>query len=175
MKFFRSLILCFFMLSVIHGSAQRDFEGEERHYAGGSLGLQFGNVINLSISPHYGYFLTKRLSVGLGFTYQYYDNASSRLSLHIYGGSAFARFDIIDQLYLHAEYEMLTYKTDLFSPVRDMEQIFSENALLGAGYRQFISSFTKSNAYIMLLYNFNETQYTPYMNPVIRMGVEFFF
>ncbi len=175
----RIMILLFlFLMSLSNISAQTEnIEIDDRHYAGGSFGLQLGSLTNINVAPHYGYYFLKKLSAGIGMSYQYYHNKYYQppLDLNIFGGSVFARFDIIDQIYLHAEYEVLTYKTDIFSPMREFENIISENLLAGAGYRQFFSEFGKDNAYIMLLYNFYETQFTPYGNPVIRIGLEFHF
>jgi hypothetical protein len=149
----------------------------DRHYIGGSLGLQFGSVVNININPHYGFYIANRFSAGLGGSYQYYKNSfyNPPFKLNIYGGSAFCRFDIIDELFLQAEYELLYYETDIYSPMRQNEKIYAEGVLGGLGYRQFVSSESFNNVYIMLLYNFNETQFTPYSNPVLRFGLEFYF
>lgn len=160
---------------MINLSAQSDkFEFDTRNYIGGSLSLQLGTVILFNITPHYGFYLTPRLSAGAGLSYLYYNNASPAPTqpntLNIYGGSLFMRFDIFDQLYVHAENELLTYKLGKNGP-----QILSNNVLIGAGYKQFFSMMTNDNVYLMVLFNLNETQYTPYINPVIRMGVEFHF
>lgn len=169
-----------FLIILITGFCVNLFSQEddyEKHYVGGQIGMQFGTVINLSVSPHYGHYIFPFVSVGAGLSYQYFSDAfySPPLKLSIFGGRVFARIDPIDAVFIHAEYELLTYKTDIFSPVRDMEQIISENVLVGGGYRQMFSDMSKDCMYIMLLYNLNETIYTPYSNPVIRLGVELHF
>jgi len=166
-----------FLISYINTFGQTVQDKTEKHYLGGSLGLQFGTITNINVAPHYGYYLAKNLSVGLGGTYQYFHDTRyiQDLKLHIYGGRLFARFDILNVAFIHAEYEILAYKTDIYSQIREMEMIFSENTLFGAGYRQTFQQNSKSAGYIMLLFNANETIYTPYTNPVIRMGFEFHF
>lgn len=172
-----SFVILFLVFQSFLSAQNESSEFDTRHYAGGSFGLQFGTISNIHVAPYYGFYFFKRLSGGVGFTYQYYNNSFyvPSINLNIIGGSFFGRFDIFDQLYLHGEYEMLTYKTDIFNLTGKVENIISENLLVGAGYRQLFSDFTNDNAYIMLLFNLNETQYTPYANPVIRIGLEFHF
>lgn len=45
---------------------------EKFHIGGGITGLSFGNPTSLGISPMVGYDIGPELTVGLGFTYQYY-------------------------------------------------------------------------------------------------------
>ncbi len=177
-KFLFYIILCI----ILHFSSDAQKEKQtfyERHYIGGSLSLQFGDYNVFQIAPHYGYYLTHRLSGGIGGTYQRYKSGrnipGNTINLNIYGGSIFLRYDIIEEVYVQAENETLFYRTDNFSPVRSMENIISNNILGGIAYRQFFSDDSKDNVYIMLLYNFNETIYTPYGNPLLRMGLEIHF
>jgi hypothetical protein len=87
-------------------------------------------------------------------------------------GRAFARYDILNIVFLHVEQEMLAYKTDLYSLNRETELIVSHNTLVGGGYRQTFQKNSRSAGYIMLLFNLNETIHTPYSNPVLRVGFE---
>jgi hypothetical protein len=170
-------LLGFLTLQIMCFGQKEKREFDTRHYIGGSSGLQFGTVININVAPHYGFYVLPRLSFGIGGSYQYYSNASYSppVQINIWGGSLFSRLDIIDQLYIHGEYQVLTYKTDMFSPLRNIEQIVSNNALIGAGYRQLFSDMAKDCAYIMILFNLNDTFDTPYTNPVFRIGLEFHF
>ncbi len=156
-------------------SQDEKIEFDTRYYIGGEIGFQIGTIIFLNVSPHIGYYLIPRLSIGSCFTYQYLNNAATMQTLNIFGGSIFLRYDILDRLYLHAENEVLNYKTDMFSNTGKVEHIVSNNILIGGGYRQFFSGTGKNCFYVMILYNLNETIYTPYGNPVIRAGIEFHF
>lgn len=149
----------------------------EKLYIGGSFGLQFGSITNLSVDPHFGHYIFPKLSLGVGFKYQYYREKHSFLeyTINIYGGRLFARYEPFEKLFAQAEVEMLVYKTDMFSSVRNMETIWSDGLLVGVGYRESLSTSSSDNAYIMLLYNLNHTIYTPYSNPVLRIGFEFYF
>ncbi len=168
------LITLFFLFSLLNSFGQAEQEKINKQYAGGSFGIQIGTITNIDLAPHYGYFLTKNLSIGIGGTYQYFKDTRyiPEYQLHIYGGRAFARYDILNIVFLHVEQEMLAYKTDLYSLNRETELIVSHNTLVGGGYRQAFQKNSRSAGYIMLLFNLNETIHTPYSNPVLRVGFE---
>jgi len=140
-----------------------------RIFVGGSLGLQFGTVTLIDISPLIGYWFTDRLAGGLGLTYQYYkDNRFiPEYSTDIYGIRIFGRYYIFENIFGHAEYEWLNYKA--YSYIEDFSRINVSNILLGGGYRQWISA--KSFMAIEILWNVNESIYSLYSNPIIRIGV----
>lgn len=152
-------------------------EQYEKWFIGWNTGLQVGPVINLSASIHVGHYVAKKISLGIGTLYNYYNDArfSNMLELHIWGAKTFARFDIIDELFIHLEYEYLTYKTDIFNPMNVLERIQCHNVLIGGGYKILFSSEQKDCTYVMLLYNINDTFKTPYSNPVFRVGFEIHF
>lgn len=142
----------------------------EKAYFGGNLGLQFGAITLVDISPLIGYQITDRLSIGVGGTYLYYRIQSQfyRADLSIYGARAFARFFVIQNLFAHAEYEVLNGPWDNnFSKSR----FNITNVLVGGGYRQQVGSRAFIN--MMILWNINESVYSPYQNPIIRGGVSF--
>jgi hypothetical protein len=143
-------------------------------FTGGSLGLQFGSVILIDVSPQAGYYPLEHIAVGAGFTYQYISNRtySPSLDVNVYGGRLFTRLylPIFENLFAHIEYEYMAYKTNVFSYTGDMEWIKLNNFLAGVGYRQPI--FGRSSINLMLLWNFNETKYALNSNPLIRMGVD---
>lgn len=144
-------------------------------FTGGSVGLSFGSITNIEISPTFGYYINDYLSAGVGGTYQFYNSEYyyPTLRLNIFGGRAFFRIHPLQMFYLHGEYEILTYKTDIFHPTGEMENIISENVLAGIAYSERISETV--SYYMMLMYNFNRTIYTPYANPVYRVGIEIAF
>lgn len=140
-----------------------------RIFVGGSLGLQFGNITLIDVSPLIGYWFTEKLAGGIGFTYQYYkDNRYiPEYSTDIYGTRMFGRYFILDNIYGHAEYEWLNYEA--YSILEEYSRINLHNILLGGGYRQWLSD----NAFlgIEILWNVNESIYSLYQNPIIRVGV----
>lgn len=150
--------------------AKRKFDWN-KVYAGGNIGLLFGAVTIIDIYPIIGYRLTKKTSVGVGITYQYFRDNRYGFSTNIYGGSVFVRHVIAENFFAHTEYELLS--REFFNPVTgaivDGTRINVGSLLVGGGYRQRIGG----NSYfiLMVLWNLNESVYSIYPNPIIRMGV----
>lgn len=171
MKYFIPIfiLLCFISSSansqnVDKRSSNRREKVEHPYIIGGGLGLQFGTITFIELSPKVGYRLTEHFTTGLGGTYQYFRDRRAGLdySTTVYGGALFAQHDIWNNFYAYAEFEYLTYE-DYYNV-----QVVSENILIGGGYKQWLSS--RAYAYLSLLYNINETYKTPYSNPVFRTG-----
>lgn len=143
-------------------------------FTGGSLGLQIGTISLVDVSPQFGYYPLEHISIGAGITYQYISDRRyvPRLDIHVLGGRLFTRLylPIFESIFAHVEYEYMTYKvTDIYQPTY-LEWVSLNNFLAGVGYRQRIGG--RSSINLMLLWNFNESQYSLYSNPVIRMGAD---
>ena len=82
----------------------------------------------------------------------------------MYGGRVFGRYFFTDYLFGHAEYEYLNLEA--FDFLR--RRVDVNSVLVGAGYFQRFSG--NSGVTAMLLYNFTEDRYTPYTNPIFRIG-----
>jgi hypothetical protein len=140
----------------------------ERLFFNGNFGLSLGNrQTYIEVSPLIGYRFTPRLSAGLGPIYRYYEiqNSSTAFAENQFGMRVFSRFTIIPNLFAHAEYEVL----NLTAYDRIVEpRIYIHSVLVGGGY---IQSIGRGAVFMMVLYNLNETYYTPYQNPIIRAGV----
>jgi hypothetical protein len=172
-EFIHSVSL-FIILSLLPfaSSAQSDEAG--RFFVGGGLGVQFGTVTVIDVSPHVGYLFTEHLAGGVGLTYQYYNDARYKpaYSTSIYGARIFGRYYFLENLIAHAEYEYQNYDQYLVGPVMPgtPERIGVHNVYLGGGYRQIVGGRTGIS--ILVLWNVNETIYSLYSNPIIRMGVD---
>lgn len=181
----RSLTLIF-VLSVLTVTAfsqskykNNSLEGvplKERIVVGGGLGLQFGSQVDmLSISPMVGYRLTEKLTMGTGFTYRYtkYKYYNPSIKLIDYGVNPFARYVIFNGIFLHAEYEYLSYEFPE-TPTTSKRDGFN-SFMAGGGFVKPIGD--KAAFYMMALYNFSYQNvqtgvYTPYPNPLIlRAGI----
>ncbi len=141
-----------------------------RVYFGGNVGLQFGTSTFLAVSPLVGYKITKKFSVGIGITYQYYQYKDQYFNIqtNVYGARVFGRYMLTNFLFAHAEYEYLNLEAFDFFPRRRVDV---GSLLAGGGY---IQQFGRRSALVaMILYNFTESYYTPYQNPVIRVGMNF--
>ena len=139
---------------------------------GGYLGIQFGSVTLINISPLVSYRITPKFHAGLGLTYQYYkDNTySPGYSSSAYGGSIFLRYFIWRDLFVHFEYAPM-YITNFYYPpgIPTVDKApWAQDVLIGGGYRQWIGQ--KAYMSLMLLWNLNQTIYSPYSNPIFRIG-----
>ncbi|MFM7176524.1 MAG: hypothetical protein ACKO0X_03765 [Bacteroidota bacterium] len=148
---------------------------KDRLYFGGNLGLQFGSATYIDLSPLVGYKITEKLSAGLGITYIYYNIKESAnnygYETSIYGGRVFGRYHFLDNLFAHAETEVLNMEVPARISGTNQYTLVRENitsVLAGGGYAQPIGE--RSALVMMLLWNFNEDQYSPYQNPIFRIG-----
>lgn len=180
-----------------HKSSKKSFS--DRLFVGGALGFSFGSGGTLlDISPLFSYEVTKNFYAGLGLTYKYYnykdyymDTGNGILynyTTNIFGGSIFARYflsgigiPVIEDTFIHAEIEPLIFNNNFtYNPsgtyidiygnryVKENDQISFAGYFLGGGYRQMLGQ--RSYMYLEVLWNFNESFYSPYSNPRIRMG-----
>ncbi len=164
------IVILFLTLSTVSGQENRRPLEEkpplkDRLFFGGYFGLQFGTITLVDVSPLVGLNISNHFAVGLGLTYQYYREKylSYRYSTNIYGGRGFARYYFIQNFFAQAEYEILN-----FEPYIESERINVHGFLLGGGFRQIVNR--NSFISIVVLWNLNESIYSPYSNPVIRMG-----
>lgn len=153
-------------------------------FAGGSLGLTFGNVTYVNVSPSIGYRFSQLLAAGFQINTQYesvkyYDQTNALYQKDRYGvlgGGIFGRVYPIPQLFVHIQPEMnfISGKTFLYNGNGVTTQKYRERApslLAGIGYSQNAggnSAFT-----LMILYDVLQNPYSPYGNkPIFRAGVD---
>jgi hypothetical protein len=149
----------------------------QRTYFGGYLGLQFGSVTFVDISPTALYQVADPFYVGVGLTYQYISDKryEPSYSTNAYGGSLLARYHIWKDLFAQVEYNplYLDYYDYYFDNAgnyvnRVKGSTWVHDFLIGAGYRQWLGG--RAFMSIAIFYNLNETYYSPYSNPIIRFG-----
>lgn len=168
-----ALVLVLLFITGLHAQDKKNEKEvpRSRIVLGGGLGLQFGNITLIDISPIVGYKVTERFLVGLGFTYQYYRHKYQdpfldiNYETNIYGGSVFARYYVWKDLFGQAEYQYLTYKPYLMDNRVDVNSY-----LVGGGYRQRLSR--NFAATIILLFDLSESMYSIYQNPIFRIGFQ---
>lgn len=137
----------------------------DRVVIGGNLGASFGEYTFLNLSPNVGYFVNENWIWGVGATYIYYDEPYYGSS-NMYGGRLFSDYFVLRNFILHAEYEVLNL--EVFDMYGFSERMNIGSFLVGGGLRSTLGS--RSYASIMLLYNLNESVYSPYTNPILRIG-----
>ncbi|MBL0343175.1 MAG: hypothetical protein IPP71_21290 [Bacteroidetes bacterium] len=147
---------------------------KDKLFFGGNLGLQFGNLTYVDVSPLIGYKITEKLHAGIGATYIYYRYKDSfgNYETSIYGGRVFGRYYPIDNLFAHVEYEILNLDVPASVPGSNYDVLVRDNissVLVGGGYVQPIG--TNASLMLMVLFNLTEEQYSPYQNPIFRIGI----
>ena len=156
---------------------QKNHDFFDRIDLGGYLGAQFGTITLINVSPLASYRVTEKFHAGIGLTYQYYKDKrfTPDYSTSSYGGSLFGRYFIWRDLFAHVEYAPLyvTYYDYYFDNTgnysyRDKGSSWVHDFMIGGGYRQLISDRVSVN--LMILWNINESYYSPYRNPIIRIG-----
>lgn len=147
----------------------------DKVYVGGNIGVQFGTVTVVNLSPIVGYQITPKISAGIGITYQYYSIRTYNYETHMYGGRLFARYQPLSFLFLHAEAEAMNWncpRTDINGDFTT-ERLWSPGLLAGGGFSQPIGGGA-SSIFIMGLYNFLYNDCSPYASPfVLRIGANF--
>lgn len=144
--------------------SDKKFNLSDRLFYTGGFGLQFGNLTYIEASPMIGLILTERLRAGTGFSYIYFRDNIINYTTNIYGGRVFGQADIYEGFFGHIEYEVLNGAFGLRGERRNVNSFF-----IGGGYRSaFGGNFFGT---LMVLYNVTADIYSPYTNPVIRVGI----
>ena len=143
---------------------------KDRFYYAGNLGLDFSNGILLAFSPIVGYKITERWSAGLGTTFIYYKDNHPVYGYQttVFGGRIFSRFTLYEPLFAHLEYEVLNMEVYLL-PNPDLVRLNVPSVFAGLGFTLPLRGST--SLYILVLYDFIQKLYSPYDNPLVRMGI----
>jgi hypothetical protein len=166
---------------------------------GGNVGLQIGSVTGITIAPEVRIRTVDQLNVGLRFIYQYYsykhyfydtaENTDKPYKSNVYGGGIFLRYYLssmldgfLGNIFAHIEYEYLSFvQPYVLNPVGTIidpygntyvpgNTVVEVNSIfVGGGYRQPLSNRVSLD--LMLLFNLNESNNSPYSNPIFRLGV----
>lgn len=156
----------------------------ERLYFGGGLGLSFGNVTMVDVSPRVSYMIHPRWYAGVGGNYFYYKNKLYDFHTHMYGASLFSNFTVIQDfsnilpvgknagaLLIHAETNFINMAPEMDYLKQRDERFWLFQPMAGIGFK--IHAVGRSYALILIMYNFNEQYYSPSQNPVINVSLMF--
>jgi hypothetical protein len=144
----------------------------DRFFFGGGVGLGFGDVDYVEISPLVGFRVTPRLDAGLSLMYRWRsdDRFEPSLDTSDYGGTLFGRFRIVPNVFLEADFESLNWeylKSDLSTDRETTTSFFA-----GGGYYQPLGG--RAGLSVSALYNFSydeDDPFEPYGSPyVFRVG-----
>ena len=142
----------------------------ERLFTGGNIGLQFGSVTLIDVSPKLGYKLTEKLAAGIGATYIYINDKRIKgyeYHTNIYGGRLFGQYQAFENVLAYSEFEILSLET-LDDFTYQLKRRNVPSFLAGGGYTQHIGE--SSSAVILVLWDLIDSKYSIYQNPIIRIG-----
>ncbi len=128
---------------------------------GGGLNIGYSNTqTNIGISPSAIYNFTDNFSAGVSLSYLYSKHKNISQPLNVYGTSAIALFNPIDELQISSEYEMNFLKQGATS--QTIPALY-----LGLGYRtgKNISAGIRYD----VLYNENKSLYASAFTPFVRV------
>lgn len=168
----------------------------ERWSFGGNMWMSFGSSAYVEVSPIALYKITPRFRTGVGFTYmydrfniQYFDNNSDyvtqKISRNTYGPKVYADLVIFDganstsfnigSIILASEYSyLISDRYDWDQQANRYSKIDPVNIssfLVGGGIYQPLSK--RGGVSFIILWDIIEHEYSPYINPIIRMGFYF--
>ncbi|NOX86299.1 MAG: hypothetical protein GXO86_10110 [Chlorobi bacterium] len=136
-------------------------------FVGGMFGAGFSSIsAYVQISPIIGYKITPAFHVGTRLTYIFnsFEVApNQRENFHDYGASIFARYVFFKGLFGQVEYEALSYQYWDKSGRDWINSLF-----IGGGY--YMNMGGRGFASIALMFNVLDNEYSPYTNPIIRIG-----
>ncbi|MBK5285108.1 MAG: hypothetical protein JJE25_06865 [Bacteroidia bacterium] len=182
-------LLTYSVFYFLSASAQRNTDS--KFYYGGNLGLMFGTYTIIDISPFVAYKVTESFHVGSGLTYTYYKfkedgtfngghaTSGQSFSTSIYGIRFFTRFFFTDNLFLHAEDELLSLElpdlTEYYLNHRFIiKRQWLNSVLLGGGYKYgFNVDGPSLSISVLFRVNHEFEDFYPYQNPIIRIGLGF--
>ncbi len=146
-------------------------EKTQKVFYGGTLGFNFGSYFRISVEPLVGYRVSSKFSIGGKFRYEYINDGryDADVTYHNYGGSLFARYRVIPQIYLHAEPAYMSYQFSVSSYESKREWV--PFIFLGGGYVQRVGSNTF--LYAEVLFDVLQDTNSPYESgdPFISVGV----
>jgi hypothetical protein len=154
------------------------YPSESRWYYGGNIGFSFWNdYFYLGVYPLVGYKVTPKLSLGAKVGYAYISDDRYEplpaLNTSNYGGSIFARYRLIPQLYFHTEYATWSYENvvNLTNAGYDTEREWVPYLFLGGGFSQQLGPNTW--AFVEVLFDVLQDENSPYeeWEPFISFGV----
>ena len=184
------ILLCGILLSqnsLLQAQKDEEVTWRDRLFFGGNISLSVGTITAIQINPLVGYRITPRWSAGLGLDYEYYKSSGSYFgttrtgaySTSIYGANLFTNYVFLKNfptdgisLLVQTEYEALNLETKYFQDYNSSGRFWLHSFLAGGGIRQRLGRRSSFN--LLVMWNFSETQYSPYYgNPILKFNFIF--
>ena len=143
---------------------------------GGSFALQFGYTTIVELEPLINYHFNESFMIGIGPVYQYL-NVQDQVygyayTASTYGGRIVALFflpDELSRLFIMGEYDVLNVPELSFYSYQ-IDRGYLSLPMLGIGYKEVVSDKVFFSIYG--LWNFNNSPYNPFTNPIINFGID---
>ena len=134
----------------------------DRVYTGGGFGFSSNSyATHLSLSPLAGYMITRKLSAGVGVTYQYYRNNFYEVDDNRYGGKVFVMQMLVYQFFLYGEYNFINLNPSPWLEATPRETY--TRTMIGGGFSQPLG---RASFNIMATYDVTWNENTsPYQSP----------
>jgi hypothetical protein len=187
-----------FISLLVSAYAQEERQGEQgeppqrkgKFFLVPEFWLSFGSSTYIEVAPMVGYHALERLMLGLGPHYIYQSvkvSPSNPFSYetHVFGIKGFARFAIItnaeqflpinlfSDLFVHIEYEGMSLEKSAGIHKGDPGRFLYHAVLLGGGVNQRLGMYNSVS--FMVLWDVNENAFSPYSNPIFRVGFNAYF
>jgi hypothetical protein len=139
----------------------------DRLYYGGNVGLSFGDVTFVDLSPYMGVNFGHNVSGGIGIFYTYREDNryDPDLSTNDWGSSLFMRYRPAPQFFLQAAYSWTDFEYPLVDGSTTRESY--SGILVGGGFVQDMGGHAAFIASVMYDVNWSQDGLTPYDSPWI--------
>lgn len=167
------IVLQFTLFSILVSNGQSDSASSGKSFKSRiSPGINYHlQLSHFDFSPVVYIDLTERIQLGGGINYLYHIRNIERKGKSSFGVNLFSRAFIHPQIFTHIEY-LYSDVAYLNLLIYEYHRVRKGDFFLGAGYKQPISE--KTDAYLMVLVNPNQTKESPYKNLVLlRAGLSF--
>ena len=146
----------------------------EKLYFGGGLGASFGTYTRLALYPLVGIRHSEKFRTGVQLGYEYINDKRYFPSYEAsnYGMSLFAEYNIIPQIYLHAEPALYNYQSYYLT---DKDRVWVPFFYVGGGVAQPVggNSFMYVQVKFDLIQDINSpyASWAPFYDVGIRVGL----
>ena len=170
-KAIKFLIIILF-LSISFLAKTQDFNTfKDKLYWGGSFGMSFGAYTYIQVAPVLSYAVSDDFIVGLGLDYAYFKD--TQYYPFVYEGSIwtprlFARYFLLDNLFVHAEFQQMFFKDVYNISLNPNAWITDSRMYAGGGYRSWMGP--NSYSFIMLLFDLERSDFYFGSNPIVQIG-----
>jgi hypothetical protein len=153
----------------------------ERMFFGGSLGMQFGTITDIQVTPIVGLWVRPRVAIAAGPNYRYYKDPYGSTTL--YGANGYVQFYPLKDLnnlvpiglhmgiFLHLEDELLSLESAVWDTSNPNTRFIDNTVLGGFGISQMMGP--RSSINLMFLWALNNSVMGLYNNPEIRLSFSF--